>query len=84
MGKFVCMSQAQMVVQGFDTRFILIRAERPYVQFDLLQSCTQFVVGITNGQERERGSQVSGLRVHMLGESVYSRSPTQGHPYSLL
>jgi len=52
--KFVCASLVRMVMQVCDTRFILVRAECPYVQFELLHSCTQFVVGVTNKQERER------------------------------
>ena len=45
-----------------DTRFILVRAECPYVQFVVaarVTSIEKFVVGVTNGRERDR-SQVSG------------------------
>ena len=44
-----------------DTRFILVRVECPYVQFVAAAHviCTEkFIVGVTNGRERER-SQVS-------------------------
>ena len=43
-----------------DTRFILVRAECPYVQFAAacIISTERFVVGGTNGRERDR-SQVS-------------------------
>ena len=44
-----------------DTRFILVRAECPYVQFTAVArviSTERFVVGVTNGRERDR-SQVS-------------------------
>ena len=53
--KFVCASLVRMVMQVCDTRFILVRAECPYVQLDLLRSCTQFVIGVTNEREREPG-----------------------------
>jgi hypothetical protein len=50
-----------MVVQANTQGFILVRAERPYVQFELSCSCTQkFVAGVTNGRERDYASQVSG------------------------
>ena len=48
-----------------DTRFILIRAECPYVQFAAaarVNSTERFVVGVTNGRERDR-SQVSDGKV---------------------
>ena len=48
-----------------DTRFILIRAECPYVQFAAaarIISTERFVVGGTNGRERDR-SQVSAGKV---------------------
>ena len=44
-----------------DTRFILVRAECPYVQFAAaacIISTERFIVGGTNGRERDR-SQVS-------------------------
>ena len=48
-----------------DTRFILVRVECPYVQF-MAAACVisteKFVVGVTNGRERER-SQVSDGKV---------------------
>jgi len=37
-------------MQICDTRFILVRTECPYVQFELSCSCTQFAVGVTNGR----------------------------------
>ena len=48
-----------------DTRFILVQAECPYVQFAAavrLISAERFVVGGTNGRERDR-SQVSDGKV---------------------
>ena len=39
-----------------DTRFILVRAEYPYVQFVVAARVTstgKFIVGVTNGRERE-------------------------------
>ena len=48
-----------------DTSFILVRAEYPYVQFAAAArviSTERFVVGVTNGQERDR-SQVSNGKV---------------------
>ena len=47
-----------------DTRFILVRAECPYVQFAVAHvvSTKRFVVGGTNGQERD-GSEVSDGKV---------------------
>ena len=45
-----------------DTRFILVRIECPYVQFVTVArviSTKKFIVGVTNGRERDR-SQVSG------------------------
>ena len=48
-----------------DTRFILVRAECPYVQFAVAAhviSIESFVVGGTNGRERDR-SQVSDGKV---------------------
>jgi len=43
-----------MVMQVCDTKFILVRAKCLYIQFELLRSCTRFVVGVTNGREREQ------------------------------
>ena len=51
-----------------DTRFILVRAECPYVQFAAVArviSIERFVVGGTNGRERDR-SQVSDVRVERM------------------
>ena len=48
-----------------DTRFILVQAEYPYVQFVVAAhviSTERFVVGVTNGQERDR-SRVSDGKV---------------------
>ena len=48
-----------------DTRFILVRAECPYVQFAAAArviSTERFIVGVTNGREREK-SQVSDGKV---------------------
>ena len=48
-----------------DTRFILVRAEYLYVQFMAIShviSTKRFVVGVTNGQERDM-SQVSDGKV---------------------
>ena len=48
-----------------DTRFILVRAECPYVQFAAAArviNTERFVVGVTNGRERDR-SQVSDGKV---------------------
>ena len=47
-----------------DTRFILVRAECPYVQFVVacIISTERFIVGGTNGRERDR-SQVSDGKV---------------------
>ena len=48
-----------------DTRFILVRAECPYDQFMAAAhviSTKKFIVGVTNGRERER-SQVSDGKV---------------------
>ena len=48
-----------------DIRFILVRAECPYVQFVATArviSTEKFVVGVTNGRERDR-SQVSDGKV---------------------
>ena len=48
-----------------DTRFILVRAECPYVQFAATArviSTEEFIVGITNGRERDM-SQVSDGKV---------------------
>ena len=45
-----------------DTRFILVWAECPYIQFIAVAHVTsteKFVVEVTNGRERDR-SQVSG------------------------
>ena len=48
-----------------DTRFILVRAECPYVQF-MAAACVictkKFIVGVKNGRERDR-SQVSDGKV---------------------
>ena len=60
-----------------DTRFILVRAEYPYVQFAAAAarviSTEGFVVGGTNGRERDR-SQVSDGRVErtLRAESLLS------------
>ena len=51
-----------------DTRFILVRAEHPYVQFAAAArviSTGRFVVGGTNGRERDR-SQVSDGKVERM------------------
>ena len=51
-----------------DTRFILVRAECPYVQFAVVArviSTKRFIVGDTNGQERDR-SQVSDGKVEQV------------------
>ena len=48
-----------------DTRFILVQAECPYVQFVAAAhviSIKKFIVKVTNGRERER-SQVSDGKV---------------------
>ena len=48
-----------------NTRFILVRAECPYVQFAAATrviSIDRFIVGVTNGRERDR-SQVSDGKV---------------------
>ena len=48
-----------------DTRFILVWAECPYVQFMAAArviSTKKFIVGVTNGRERDR-SQVSDGKV---------------------
>ena len=48
-----------------DTRFILVLAECPYVQFVAAArviSTEKFVVGVTNGRERDR-SQVSDGKI---------------------
>ena len=48
-----------------DTRFILVRAEYPYIQFAAAArviSTKRFIVGVTNGRERDR-SQVSDGKV---------------------
>ena len=48
-----------------DTRFILVREECPYVQFMAVAhviSTENFIVGVTNGRERDR-SQVSDGKV---------------------
>ena len=54
-----------------DTRFILVRAECPYVQFAaaLVISTERFVVGGTNGRERDR-SQVSDERVERMPRAL--------------
>ena len=48
-----------------DTRFILVQAECPYILF-VATACVigteKFIVGVTNGQERDR-SQVSDGKV---------------------
>ena len=71
-----------------DTRFILVRAEYPYVQFVAaarVTSTEKFVVGVTNGRERDR-SQVSGgvLFVMRCGEPMLCdalvRCPLVGRP----
>ena len=46
-------------------RFILVRAECPYVQFTAVArviSTERFVVGVTNGRERDR-SQISDQKI---------------------
>ena len=46
-----------------DTRFILVREECPYVQFMAVAHviCTKkFIVGVTNGRERERSQVFDG------------------------
>ena len=51
-----------------DTRFILVRAESPYVQFVVAAHviCTKrFIVEGTNGQEKDR-SQVSDGKVERM------------------
>jgi len=48
-----------------NTRFILVQAEYPYVQFAVVArviSTERFIVGGTNGRERDR-SQVSDRKV---------------------
>ena len=48
-----------------DTRFILVWAEHPYVQFAAIApviSTKRFIVGVTNGREKDR-SQVSDGKV---------------------
>ena len=48
-----------------DTRFILVRVECPYIQFVAAArviSTEKFIVGVTNGRERDR-SQVSDGKV---------------------
>ena len=55
-----------------DTRFILVRAECPYVQFVAavhVIRTEKFVVGVTNGRERNR-SQVSDGKGRMGAESL--------------
>jgi len=42
--KFVLRVTGQNGIQGNDTRIILVRAECPYVQFELSCSCTWFVL----------------------------------------
>ena len=51
-----------------DTRFILVRAEYPYVQFVATAhviSIEKFIVGVTNGRERDR-SHVSDGKVEWM------------------
>ena len=51
-----------------DTRFILVRAECPYVQFMAAArviSTEKFIVGVTNGRERDM-SQVSDKKVEWM------------------
>ena len=51
-----------------DTRFILVRIECPYVQFAAVArviSTERFIVGGTNGRERDR-SQVSDGKVERM------------------
>ena len=51
-----------------DTRFILVRVECPYVQFVAAArviSTEKFIVGVTNGRERDR-SQVSDEKVEWM------------------
>jgi len=77
--KFVPASLVQMVMQVCDTRFILVRTECPYAQFELLYSCTQFVVGVTNGRESEWAPK-SLVAYASVCERVKVRSRTQGYP----
>ena len=52
-----------------DTRFILVRAECPYVQFAAAAgviSTERFVVGVTNGRERDRFQVADGKVEWML------------------
>ena len=80
--EFVCASQDRMVVQAKTQGFILVWAERPYLQFELSCSCTQmFAARVTNGREREQGSQVSGSRMCVCssaGACVRMRMPLHG------
>ena len=47
-----------MVIQVTAQGFILVRAECPYIQFELSCSCIQmFAVGVTNGREGGEGPQ---------------------------
>ena len=51
-----------------DTRFILVQTECPYIQFAVVArviSTEKFIVGGTNGRERDR-SQVSDRRVERM------------------
>ena len=52
-----------MVIQVKAQGFILVRAECPYVQFELSCSYTQmFALGVTNGRERENKGPKSLVR----------------------
>lgn len=67
-----CASQARMVMQGNDTRIILVRAECPYVQFELSCSCTWFVL---MGYKRTReGNELPSLWVAWAWVWVCKRS----------
>ena len=54
-----------------DIRFILVRVERPYVQFVVARviNTKRFVVGGTNGRERDR-SHVSDGRVERMPRAL--------------
>jgi len=74
-----------------DTRFILVRAERPYIQFvaaRVISTEKRFVVGGTNGGERDR-SQVPGGVVErttrallLLGRVVHALTCRESIPLS--
>ena len=56
-----------------DTRFILVRAEHPYIQFAaaarVINTEKWFIVGGTNGRERDE-SQVSNGMIEKVAESL--------------